>query len=162
MSHFLQLSSIIWNLDVTKATGLIISISPPDSFLCKWWCISFSLVRLRRVFLLFQGSQKASPKIKTESIRSTKIGIRTRTRIESIRSTSIDIKTEVRIKTRTRRKTKVHIKILVLIIRRSIMKRLENRYSFLAPFACVFFHFFFLSESCFQLKLKKGKRSKIW
>jgi hypothetical protein len=69
-------------------------------------------------------------KTKKRSIKSTKTGTRTRTKIGSIRSTNIVTRTEAKTKTRIRRKRKIKIKagivIPVLITQRNIMIRLKK------------------------------------
>lgn len=83
-----------------------------------------TLFSQRRGLLPLQRNQKAIPKTRRGSIKSTKIKIRRR--IKSIRSTNtvIKIKIEVKIKTR-RRRIEVDIMIPVVITLRNTMKRLE-------------------------------------
>jgi hypothetical protein len=81
--------------------------------------------RLKRVYRLFRVNQKASPRTKRRSIKSTKTERGTKTR--NIRSTNIGIRIGVRtkIKTKTRIRKKIRVVIMILI-QRNIMKRLVN------------------------------------
>jgi hypothetical protein len=91
-------------------------------------CIVYNIYhtnRLKRVYRLFRVNQKASPRTKRRSIKSTKTERGTKTR--NIRSTNIGIRIGVRtkIKTKTRIRKKIRVVIMILI-QRNIMKRLVN------------------------------------
>lgn len=105
---------------------------------------SVILYRQKKEYLQFIQNQKASPRTRTGSIKSTRKKIRKKT--ESIRSTSTV--TKIGVKTKRRKRIKVDIMILVVITQRNIMRRssccLEFLYSNMADsyFSCFLISFF--------------------
>lgn len=104
---------------VSFTVCLIYSLSTTTEVLTQFYLM---FCRQKKVFLLLLGNLKPSPKIRSGSIKSTRIKIERK--IKNIRSTSTGTRIEVKTRTRTKRKIRVDVKILVLNTRGNTMKRL--------------------------------------